>query len=612
MFHKMLTTIYRTFAPSYDASDALVYMNWYIKIRWLFLMSIAIPGVLSQLIPQGINEVVLRDIKMASAVIATNGLFFLCAKFVRRDKTAKRLALLITAIDIITITTLIFIKGGVESRSPILYAIPILLSSVVFGHKGLVRATLASILAYNSLIILDGLNIIHSIGAVNPTLRLDQNYIINTVIFFSSALGIIGLLVDIIINLMTEARKKAEIQARVQRNTALQLEQQAIYLAKTKTATINILEDLQTERDSLEELNATNEALLTSIVDGLVATDKSGRVTYINDSAIRMLGYKRAEVIGKKWAIEVPSAMNEKGEKLAASELPTYIALKTGRSVSRSLQDVYFYVAKKGTKIPVLITASPIVKNGKIEGSLVLFRDVTHEKEIDTAKDEFVSIASHQLRTPATGVKQAIGLLVEGYLGKFTKQQDKVLRQALESNERELRLIEDLLSIATVDAGKMILHKSSVDIGEIVKTAANNQSSVIKLRKQKLTITSPKKQIKLVADPERLLMVVENLVSNASKYTPDGGSITIDWSETAASTNITVADTGIGIAKDQMSKLFQKFTRIDSQLARDRGGSGVGLYLCQHIIKLHGGEIIVRSTPGKGSKFIIQLPTKGK
>lgn len=204
----------RFILPETEDSSLKSRVQWYVSIRWLFLLSVAVPGILSQIIPQGFTAQVARDLALAIVALGSNFLFYCLSQNLTSRRALSILSFLLIAIDIITITYLIYTKGGVESRSPILYVVPILLSSLVFGRRGLYTTTVMSIAAYDILIILDFANVIHSIGAVNPSLRSDTPYVINTVSFFTSVLLVIGVLADFVVGLLNSAQSKASERAK--------------------------------------------------------------------------------------------------------------------------------------------------------------------------------------------------------------------------------------------------------------------------------------------------------------------------------------------------------------------------------------------------------------
>jgi len=238
-----------------------------------------------------------------------------------------------------------------------------------------------------------------------------------------------------------------------------------------------------------------------------------------------------------------------------------------------------------------------------------LLAEREHLMELNNAKDEFISLASHQLRTPATGVKQYIGMLLQGFIGDLTEAQRNCLVKAYESNERQLKIVNDLLLVARVDAGKMTISKQPCDLVQLIRDVASEQEEAIGMRRQTIELQLPK-SLKIHADARYLRMVVENLINNASKYSGDGLPIYVSTRRRHGKAIIGVKDVGVGISKHDLPKLYQKFSRIYNERSTVVDGTGLGLYWSKRIIELHGGTLDVVSRIGRGSKFSITLPVE--
>jgi signal transduction histidine kinase len=237
-------------------------------------------------------------------------------------------------------------------------------------------------------------------------------------------------------------------------------------------------------------------------------------------------------------------------------------------------------------------------------------RELAYQKQLDVqhAKDELLSLASHQLRTPATGVKQYLGIVLEGYTGDITKEQRQMLQKANASNERQLEIVNQLLHVTRLETGRLVLRFANFNVTNLLEDIINEQKETIKSRGQTFSTTKPKEPVFIQGDEQYLRMAIENLVSNASKYTFTDGSISASLVEAPDRVTISVSDTGVGIDPDDQGKLFQKFSRIDNELSVQAGGSGIGLYLTKEVIELHGGTIRVDSEPNSGSTFTVTLP----
>lgn len=229
------------------------------------------------------------------------------------------------------------------------------------------------------------------------------------------------------------------------------------------------------------------------------------------------------------------------------------------------------------------------------------------ERDITRAKDELLSLASHQLRTPATGVKQYLGMVLQGFAGGLKPSQEDLLEKAYKSNERQLHTINDILHLAKLDLGRIVLAKSAFQLGDLIRDVIDEQRQDIDAGQLALS-TKLIKNSPLYADQHMLRMVVENLISNAIKYTHPGGRLWVRLQKANDGYIITVKDTGVGIADDDKPKLFKQFSRIMNSRSHLVTGTGVGLYLSKHLMQLHGGSIEVESMPEKGSTFTIYIP----
>lgn len=235
-----------------------------------------------------------------------------------------------------------------------------------------------------------------------------------------------------------------------------------------------------------------------------------------------------------------------------------------------------------------------------------------HLMQLNRSKDEFISIASHQLRTPATGVKQYVGMLLEGFVGEMSPEQRVLLEKAYESNERQLKIVTDLLKVAQVDAGKVMLSKRNVMISEFVEHVVKEQQPIITTRQQSIDFTPLTPDAKVPIDAASVRMVLENIIDNASKYSEEGAHIRVTVQEKRELIHVSVIDEGVGINPQDKARLFEKFSRLDNSLSTKVGGTGLGLYWARKIITLHNGKIGYITNKGPGTTFIIKLPKNGK
>jgi PAS domain S-box-containing protein len=227
---------------------------------------------------------------------------------------------------------------------------------------------------------------------------------------------------------------------------------------------------------------------------------------------------------------------------------------------------------------------------------------------IARSKDEFVALASHQLRTPATAVKQYLGMVLQGYAGDITDTQADMLHKAFESNERQIQIINQILNAARADTGRLVMAPVTVDLALLTQNIMAEMRPTFEQHQHRVTLQLPRNPIMVSVDQGYMRMAIENILNNACSYTPDGGNITVQLNRAGKHSVLRIADTGVGIRKSDYNKLFAKFSRIHNPLSVQAGGSGIGLYLSAEIVRLHGGEISVDSKLRKGTVFAISLP----
>ena len=367
----------------------------------------------------------------------------------------------------------------------------------------------------------------------------------------------------------------------------------------------------------LEQIKAKDEAILVSIGDGLVVVDAKGEVLMVNKAFEELLGWKNKEVVGRLMT-EVAPREDEEGERVPFNEriLSQVLAGKkvtTTTTTTTVVLPVFYYVRKDQTRFPASSIVTPFAIDGQIIGAVEIFRDITREKEIDKAKTEFVSLASHQLRTPLSTVNWYAEMLLAGDVGKVTPEQKKYLDEVYRSNQRMVKLVNDLLNVSRLELGVFAIEPELTDVVKITQSVIDEQKPQINEKKIKL-LPSFENNISLMqADTKLLRMVVQNLLSNAIKYTPEGGTIKISLSldKERKNVQIKISDTGYGIPKNQQDKIFTKLFRADNVREKDTEGTGLGLYIVKSIVGQLGGKIWFESNENKGTTFYVTLPFEG-
>lgn len=355
---------------------------------------------------------------------------------------------------------------------------------------------------------------------------------------------------------------------------------------------------------SADEQRARAEALFSSIGDGAISTDEFGRITRVNPVARHILGFKKSELIGQ-WFPKKIITVNADDEVVNLIDRPITRAFLTGRPIIEKT----YYRRKNGQKIPVAVNVSPILVDGKPLGAVEVFRDISFEQEVDRMKSEFISLASHQLRTPLSAIKTYSHMLAGGYMGKITPEQHISLETIINATDRMNELISTLLNITRMESGSLALNMRSLQVSKLtdevlreLSLPATEKSITLSL---KTAGTGPKT---IKTDRVILKEIISNLISNAIKYTPKKGKIKVTVRLRKRDVLIKVADTGWGIPKFSQDQVFSKFFRGHNVVKRETSGTGLGLYLVKGLIDALDGRIWFKSQEGVGSDFFIELP----
>jgi PAS domain S-box-containing protein len=363
-------------------------------------------------------------------------------------------------------------------------------------------------------------------------------------------------------------------------------------------------QDNKTPKRSPYEQQAEAEALFTSIGDGAISTDEFGKITRVNPVAQRILGYKESELIGE-WFPKKIVAVNANDQPINLIDRPITKAFLTGQSVSEKM----YYKHKDGHFFPVSVSVSAIILDGKPLGAIEVFRDITLEEEVDRMKSEFISLASHQLRTPLSAIKTYSHMLADGYMGEVNDTQKKSLRTIIAATNRMNELISTLLNITRIESGTIAITPKVIEVDQLTGEVTKELSLMAADKSIELTVKSAGQRSKTVrTDPLILKEIISNLVTNAIKYTPDKGSVSLTVQAYQHTVQISVRDSGWGIPESQHEQIFSKFFRAQNIVKRETTGTGLGLYLVKGLIDAIGGEIWFKSAEGKGTTFYISLP----
>lgn len=426
-----------------------------------------------------------------------------------------------------------------------------------------------------------------------------------TLIYLSAALItiVIGLLLAIIISQeitrpIEEMRKQTlriargdfSGQVRVMGNDEL---------GQLAGAVNNLSVRVEEAQESSDSERRRLDSVLSHMSDGVLATDRRGNVTIVNNMALQLLGVEHDDELIGKSIIDVLDIRHDYTVRQLVNSEQKEMILDMSNSGSNLILNAYF---------------SPIQReSGFVSGLVCVLHDVTSQQKEEQERKEFVSNVSHELRTPLTSVKSYVEALSDG------AWQDKeiapqFLKVVQDETERMIRMINDLLSLSRMDAGTTKLNLEYVNINELFNYILNRFDMIIKKeedpKKKKYTLERffTKKDLWVEIDTDKFTQVIDNIMNNAIKYSPDGGVITARLLETHNHVIMSISDQGLGIPRKDLSHIFDRFFRVDKARSRKQGGTGLGLAISKEVVNMLGGQIWVDSVEGKGSTFYISLP----
>jgi len=364
----------------------------------------------------------------------------------------------------------------------------------------------------------------------------------------------------------------------------------------------NTQKDLRASKHKVEEEKAKDEALLASLGEGMVATDKSGNIIAINRMAEKMLDWKSDEVLGKK-VVDVWSMLDEHGNEVPLEQRPITIATMGTATVSNTSM----YNKNDAGYFPVAITVNPVMLDGKVIGSIAIFRDITKEKELEKTRGDLLSLASHQLRTPLSGTKWLIETLKTGLHGPLTSGQTEYLNEIYKINERMTGLVHDMLGVLRMEGDTAKAKNDDVSIKTLIDTLSETFHGVAESKEMKVELPE-KTDYTVNTDPLLLRNILESFISNAINYSNPGGIVIVNIEETDSELIFSVKDSGIGIPRSEQRQIFERFYRASNAKTFDTRGSGLGLYIAALLAKKIRARVSFDSEEGKGSTFYVYVP----
>lgn len=375
------------------------------------------------------------------------------------------------------------------------------------------------------------------------------------------------------------------------------------FYKKTKDIEIaknNLAELLKiSERNRLRAEEEKNKTLtiINNFSDSLIILDEKEKIAILNPEAEKILNIKAGDALGKT----IHEMESNPNFNVISSYLPADDTEITKKEIEIKDDLILEFSSVK------------LIFEKKRMGKLLILHDITRGKIVEKLKTEFVTLSAHQLRTPLTGIKWTLNMLLNGDLGNISQEQREYIEKANVNTAHTINLIHELLDITHIEEGKYVHKFSKFKIEEVFLTALSNIKKEIDDRRIKINYELPSPEIPLLtADREKIEIVIQNLLENAIKYSPDGGQVIVNIEKDGLNFIFKVTDFGIGIPENQKNRIFEKFYRGENAFVKETEGSGIGLYMSKNIIESHGGQIGFESVEKKGSTFYFSIPFDAK
>ena len=357
-----------------------------------------------------------------------------------------------------------------------------------------------------------------------------------------------------------------------------------------------------TASGELVSLQRELERIFASLGHGMYVVDKERRIVLWNRAAESILGWREKDTLGKDCQ-EFIGHLDDNGEQLCERSCPL---LDTIEKSNTSYAGIVWAHTESGELVPVNVSCAPLMEDGQVAGAVEVFSDMTHEKEVDRLKSTMCSVVAHELRTPLTSMKGYLELVLGGEVGDITDDQRDFLAIVGENAQRMQELIDDFLDAEKLQSGLIEMHWEDLDIGSLAEQSLKDLAPAAK-EKSLCVVVELEEVPPVQGDRNRMKQVLANLVSNAIKYTNEG-KVGVRTHANGKHVTVEVWDTGVGIPKNEIGRIGEKFFRASTAARTSGHGSGLGLAITKEIIKKHDGELRIESGTGNGSRFHVLLP----
>lgn len=368
-------------------------------------------------------------------------------------------------------------------------------------------------------------------------------------------------------------------------------------------------------KGKVNKLMRDSEIVLASMMEGVMTLDAKGTCIFVNDAAARMLDYAPGDLVGKKSHALIHHT-REDGRPYPAKDCTILSRFSSNSTNPLRQYDVFW--RKDGKPLPVSYVVSPVLQDGKPAGGTITFLDATEQRrveekahELDTLKNKFIQVVSHQFRTPLNEVRWSLDALLNKQLGPLTAPQEEFARQTSEMNAEIIRRLDDLLTALDIEEGHGHLSLEESSLEDIVASVVNESAKRCQQKGLTCTYVAPKRAVPAMSlDSDKIRRVTEKLIDNAIAYNKKKGSMRVTIERNGSWVRVSVADRGIGVPNADRKRIFSRFYRASNASRVVTDASGLGLYIARHFVRAHEGKMGFTSTEGKGSTFWFDLPIR--
>ncbi len=555
----------------FSATQLLERVRVYIVIRFIFVLAIAIPGITTLILDRGIDQQVIVNIIIILSVLSFNGvLLSLSFVTVRWKRYLELLAVLQIIVDLVLVTAIFQLNAGIETPLVMLFCIPIMMSGVLLSRGALLFTGFAATAVFLWLSLLDFFNILEPSNTFAPSLHDGSLGDLSNIITTAATLLVITFIADFV------AR-----------------------FARQHTRLSNEIESIRLEQAQIN-------AILQAMGNALIAIDEKHNVTMSNDAFERLTGWYSSEITGKPIQ-EVLQLTDESGQP--TDDLTRALTASLSDHITRTpyVLSETFMKRKNGSSFPYLGYLSPIRIGDLVVGATIVFEDASAMHEVQKLKNNFIALASHQLKTPIGEIKNYAESLLDGTFGNLSVKQAGYVEHMRDIAARCNRLVSYLLDLSMLERGEAQANLQPIDVAPLLRKVAERYKETAEKQGLSLRVVGSS-DLTIIGDETMLGEVISSLVNNAITYT-NKGAIELKATQEDIHGVIEISDQGQGIDPDELQSFFHKNTLIDG--APESGKStGLGLYLAHEFCRLQNGTLTAKSNTAvdHGTTFRIELP----